>query len=114
MRRKKIIEACPDSQPPYALLRAGFPYLKTIGMIRTTPSPVDIAVLDKNNLYVLCRGRGVILNSLDDDYPLRRSPMGGNGDGNIKNYYRLFLNNKKKTTEKVNLFGDKLVSYKLK
>ena len=36
------------------------------------------------------------------------------GDGNIKKYYRLFLNNKKKTTEKVNLFGDKLISYKLK
>lgn len=81
MHRNKRVESCIESNPPYALLRAGFPYIKTIGMIRTTPSPVDIAVLDKNNLFVLCRGRGVILNSVDDDYPLRRSPIGGNGDG---------------------------------
>ena len=37
-----------------------------------------------------------------------------NGDGNVKKYYRLFFNSKKKTKEKVNLFGDKLISYKLK
>ena len=37
-----------------------------------------------------------------------------NGDGNIKKYLDLFIRNKKKIIEKVNLSGDKLISYKLK
>lgn len=40
---------------PYALLRTGFPYVKTLGMRRVTSYPVDLAV-GKDNLYVLCRG----------------------------------------------------------
>lgn len=40
----------------YALLRAGFPYLKTLGMRRLTTNPVDIAIGDEGRLYVLCRG----------------------------------------------------------
>ncbi|HEY7294538.1 MAG TPA: NHL repeat-containing protein [Dehalococcoidia bacterium] len=40
----------------HALLRAGFPYLKTLGMRRLTTNPVDIALGDEGRLYVLCRG----------------------------------------------------------
>jgi hypothetical protein len=40
----------------YALLRAGFPYVKTLGMRRQTSNPVDIAIGREGRLYVLCRG----------------------------------------------------------
>jgi hypothetical protein len=40
----------------YALLRAGFPYLKTLGMRRVTTNPVDLAIGGEGRLYVLCRG----------------------------------------------------------
>ena len=40
----------------YALLRAGFPYVKTLGMRRITSNPVDIAIGEERRLYVLCRG----------------------------------------------------------
>lgn len=41
---------------PYALLRAGFPYLTTIGMRRVTTNPVAVASGREGRLYVLCRG----------------------------------------------------------
>ena len=41
---------------PYALLRAGFPYLTTIGMRRVTTNPVAVACGAEGRLYVLCRG----------------------------------------------------------
>jgi len=37
-----------------------------------------------------------------------------NGSSNFKKCFQFFLKNKKKTIEKVNLLGDKLISYKLK
>ena len=37
-----------------------------------------------------------------------------NGSGSIRNYFGSVLKNKKKITEKVNLSGEKLISYKLK
>lgn len=40
----------------YALLRAGFPYVKSLGMRRITTNPVDIAIGKEGRLYVLCRG----------------------------------------------------------
>ena len=40
---------------PHALLRAGFPYLKTLGMRRGTSNPVDVAVGGEGRLYILCR-----------------------------------------------------------
>ncbi len=39
----------------YALLRAGFPYVTTLGMRRVTSFPADIALGDEGRLYVLCR-----------------------------------------------------------
>jgi DNA-binding beta-propeller fold protein YncE len=41
---------------PYALLRAGFPYLRTIGMRRITDNPVDLALGEEGRLYCICRG----------------------------------------------------------
>ena len=40
--------------------------------------------------------------------------LGKNGDANFKKYYRLFLNEKKNIIEKVNLLGDRLLTYKLR
>lgn len=40
---------------PYGLLRAGFPYVKTLGMRRVTNFPVDLAIGADETLYVLCR-----------------------------------------------------------
>lgn len=39
----------------YALLRAGFPYLKTLGMRRVTSNPVDLALGQEGRIYVLSR-----------------------------------------------------------
>ena len=43
---------------PYAMLRAGFPYVKTLGMRRVTDAPTDVAVGADDNVYVLCRVPG--------------------------------------------------------
>jgi DNA-binding beta-propeller fold protein YncE len=44
----------PDT-PPFALLRAGYPFLTTLGMRRVTTYCMDIVFGDKDELYVLCR-----------------------------------------------------------
>ena len=44
---------------PHAILRAGFPYLKTIGMRRVVDQPVDIVVTDDLRVFVLCRNEGL-------------------------------------------------------
>lgn len=46
---------------PYGLLRAGFPYIKTLGMRRVTDFPVDLAIGAEGRLYVLCRSEGAAL-----------------------------------------------------
>jgi len=43
------------------------------------------------------------------DYNLKK-----NGSGSIKKYFNAFLKNKKSKIEKVNLLGDKLISYRIK
>ncbi len=55
---------------PYGLLRAGFPYLKTLGMRRLTNFPVDIALGGEGRMYILCRQEGTALvrkYSFDDE-----------------------------------------------
>lgn len=47
--------ATKPSSPPYALLRAGFPYYTTLGMRRVTTYCMDIVIGEEDKLYVLCR-----------------------------------------------------------
>ena len=53
---------------------------------------------------------------LIDDFKLFISSkrLGKNGSRSVKKYLKSFLKNKKKIVEKVNLSGDKLISYKIK
>ena len=44
-----------NGKRPHALLRAGFPYLTTLGMRRVTTFCMDLAIGDEGRLYVLCR-----------------------------------------------------------
>ena len=43
---------------PYGLLRAGYPFLKTLGMRRITNYPNDVAVGAEGRVYILCRNEG--------------------------------------------------------
>ena len=40
---------------PVGLLRAGYPFLKTLGMRRITNYPADVALGDEGRIYILCR-----------------------------------------------------------
>ena len=44
-----------DVKEPYGLLRAGFPFLKTIGMRRITNYPYDVAIESDERIYILLR-----------------------------------------------------------
>lgn len=73
-------------EKPYGLLRAGFPYVKTLGMRRVTNFPIDLAVGRDGVLYVLCRSAGTAQISrltLDDDY-LGAIGGFGNADGKFE------------------------------
>ena len=52
---------------------------------------------------------------LVDDFQLfiSKTNLGKNGNNSFKRNMKLFLKNRKFTNEKVNLFGDKLISYRL-
>jgi DNA-binding beta-propeller fold protein YncE len=55
---------------PHGLLRAGFPYLKSLGMRRLTNFPVGIALGREGRMFVLCRQEGAALvrkYSFDDE-----------------------------------------------
>ena len=68
---------------PHALLRAGFPYVRSLGMRRSTDSPIDLAIGDEGRLYCICRAEGVlhirVLNTADDELDAIGSK--GTGDG---------------------------------
>ena len=49
---------------PYDLLRAGFPYVKSLGIERITSMPVDVAVGDDDVVFVLCRRRDHIITEM--------------------------------------------------
>ena len=54
---------------PYGLLRAGFPYFRTLGMRRVTNFPTDVAFGRDGTVYVLLRSEGAALIrvwSIDD------------------------------------------------
>ena len=52
---------------PYALLRVGFSYDKTLGMRRLTNTPVDLAVDGTGDLFILCRGGISFIRRLSQD-----------------------------------------------
>ena len=69
---------------PYAMLRAGFPYVKTVGMRRLSVNfPVDVAIGRNDALYILCRNEeGVMVRMLtQDDDDLGSFGSLGTGDG---------------------------------
>ena len=68
---------------PHALLRAGFPYLTTLGMRRLTTFIVDVAIGEERRLYALCRGEGATeIRRLNwDDENLGTIGGVGKGDG---------------------------------
>ena len=80
---------------------------------------IKIKVLGFSRIF-LESGIKLITNFLNkdlvDDLKLFVSDknLGGNGSGSIRKLSESFLRNKKKIMEKVNLSGDKLISYKLK
>lgn len=43
---------------PYALIRAGFPYVKSLGAFRKVMFPVDVAFGSEGRIYVLCPSAG--------------------------------------------------------
>ncbi len=60
--------------------------------------------------------KSFIIQNLADDLRIfiSKDKIGKSGIFNIKNFLSKKLKNKKKNTEKLNLFGDSLISYKLK
>ena len=68
---------------PYGLLRAGFPFAKTLGMRRLTNYPIDVAVGKEGRLYILCRSEGAALvrKYTVDDEDLGTFGAYGEGDG---------------------------------
>ena len=73
---------------PHGLLRAGYPYLKTLGMRRVTNFPIDIAFGKSGELYILTRSEGqavIRVWSMDDMDHLTDELQGigdyGTGDG---------------------------------
>ncbi len=52
---------------PYALLRVGFSYDRTLGMRRLTNTPVDLAIGREGDLNILCRGGVSFIRRLSQD-----------------------------------------------
>ncbi len=74
---------------PYALLRAGFPYLKTVSMRRVIDFPVDVAVTSDMRVLSLCRFEGaggvakIARVAWDDDANLGDIGTMGTGEGQL-------------------------------
>lgn len=70
----------------HALLRAGFPYLKTLGMRRVTSNPVDLALGKEGRIYVLSRSELAteIRRISWDDENLGTIGGPGTGDGQFR------------------------------
>ncbi len=54
---------------PYAVLRAGFPYLKTLGIFGKTHLASDVAFGSEGRLYILCKAysQAIRILNLDDE-----------------------------------------------
>ena len=68
---------------PYGLLRAGFPYVRTLAMRRVTNFPVDLALGQEGRIYVLCRSEAAsqVRTITLDDENLGAFGSKGAGDG---------------------------------
>ena len=70
---------------PYGLLRAGFPFVKTLGMRRVTNEPMDVAVGEDGTVFVLGRSGDIIKLPWEDaghdwdQYQI--APIGSKGAG---------------------------------
>ena len=72
---------------PYAMLRAGFPYVKTVGMRRLTVNfPMDVALGNEDVLYILCRNEeGAMVRKLTlEDEDLGSFGSLGTEDGQFR------------------------------
>ena len=71
---------------PYGLLRAGFPYVKSIGMRRLTNFPIDLALGSEGRMYILCRSdNGALVRKYTyDDEDLGSFGGVGKGDGQFE------------------------------
>src|SRR5579884_2222426 len=70
-----------------AILRAGFPYVKTLGMRRVTNFPIDVAISRDDTLYVLCRSVGAAqIARITYEQDENLGPIGafGTDDGNFQ------------------------------
>ena len=79
---------------PYALLRAGFPFLKTIGMRRVTNEPIDVVIGGDGMVYVLNRGGDIARLLWEDDgiWDIEeRKPLGGSGTDDGKFTWPVFM-----------------------
>jgi DNA-binding beta-propeller fold protein YncE len=65
---------------PYGLFRAGFPYVKTLGMRRVTNQSMDVAIGKDGTMYVLGRA-GTVSRLTWEDEDLGNVSGGGKGDG---------------------------------
>ena len=75
---------------PYGLLRAGYPFLKTLGMRRITNFPTDLALGDEGRIYILCRNEGAAVIrvwSFDDADRLTDELIGIGGYGSGEGQY---------------------------
>ena len=61
---------------PFGLLRAGFPYVKCVGMRRVTNQSMDVAIGDDGTIYVLSRDGSIARLTWDDE---NLSPIAGFG-----------------------------------
>ena len=71
---------------PYGLLRAGFPYWRTLGMRRVSNFPADVAFGRNDTVYVLLRSEGasaILVWSINDaeEFPDKLVQIGGYGAG---------------------------------
>ena len=73
---------------PYALLRVGFSYDRTLGMRRLTNTPVDLAVDREGDLHILCRGGISFIRRLSqEDEDLGAINLGAGGAAQIGGTY---------------------------
>ncbi len=85
---------------PHGLLRAGYPYLKTLGMRRVSNFPADVAFGENGKIYILMRSEGtaqIRIWSIEDSDQLtdelQEFGRYGTGDGELIWPVQIITNN---------------------